>query len=71
MHKTHLLKLMFWSFFDSTNQAMFLEKAIIKCYRQRYVCLICGQQFDDLSSAIFEAHHRPSTPGWCVYIGWV
>jgi transposase-like protein len=28
-------------------------------YRQRYVCLACQQQSDDLSGTIFEGHHRP------------
>ncbi len=28
-------------------------------YRQRYVCQVCQQQFDDLSGTIFEGHHRP------------
>jgi transposase-like protein len=27
--------------------------------RQRYECQDCGQQFDDLSSTIFEGHHQP------------
>lgn len=28
-------------------------------YRQRYVCQVCEQQFDDLSGTIFEGHDRP------------
>ncbi len=28
-------------------------------YRQRYVCQVCQQQFDDVSGTIFEGHHRP------------
>ncbi len=27
--------------------------------RQRYQCRACGQQFDDLTDTIFEAHHQP------------
>ncbi len=27
--------------------------------RQRYQCRTCGQQFDDLTDTIFEAHHQP------------
>jgi len=30
-----------------------------QAYRQRYGCQDCGQQFDDLSGAIFEGHHQP------------
>ena len=27
--------------------------------RQRYQCQACGQQFDDLTDTLFEAHHQP------------
>jgi transposase-like protein len=30
-----------------------------QAYRQRYECQDCGQQFDDLSGTVFEAHHQP------------
>ena len=38
-------------------------------YRQRYLCLSCEQQFDDLSGAIFEGYHRPLRT-WvvCLYL---
>jgi transposase-like protein len=38
-------------------------------YRQRYQCLACEQQFDDLSGAIFEGHLRPRRAGVvCLYL---
>ncbi len=39
------------------------------CYRQRYHCERCGQQFDDLSGTIFEGYHWPLRT-WvvCLYL---
>ncbi len=30
-----------------------------QAYRQRYQCLDCDQDFDDLSGTVFEGHHQP------------
>jgi transposase-like protein len=40
-----------------------------QAYRQRYVCLACHQQFDDLTNTIFEGHHQPLRT-WilCLYL---
>jgi transposase-like protein len=30
-----------------------------QAHRQRYECLACERQFDDLTDTIFEGHHQP------------
>jgi transposase-like protein len=30
-----------------------------QAHRQRYRCVTCGQQFDDLTGTVFEGHHQP------------
>lgn len=40
-----------------------------QAHRQRYKCLPCGKQFDDLSETIFEGHHQPlKTWVLCLYL---
>jgi transposase-like protein len=37
--------------------------------RQRYECVVCKKQFDDLTDTIFEGHHQP-LKAWivCLYM---
>jgi transposase-like protein len=37
--------------------------------RQRYECVVCQKQFDDLTDTIFEGHHQP-LKAWivCLYM---